>query len=298
MPTLTIPSKILDSFKTVITSTQAFLKSSSIVVFVCGAKPDAKNPTGRDTLLSYAEKNLTQFQFLIAEKFFSYYQNSGKLDLLTIENQLAKFSDCIIIVLESSSTFAELGAFTNIKNLAKIILVVNDSRYKGVDSFITMGPLAKVNAISKFRPVIYANMESILIAAEDISQRLSTIERKRNSNVDISDYDKFANRDTKSKTLFLLDLIALFCPVSRLELIEILKWIYGDHNIDIHLELGLLAAFGLVGIDDDLYFRKRGDARLFFSLRGLNVVRFRSDIVNSYYKYSRSRLDILKRNLS
>jgi len=85
--------------------------------------------------------------------------------------------------------------------------------------------------------------------------------------------------------------------LSHVELIEVLKQLYGQQHFEVGLEMGLLAAFGFIGKDGDYYFRTLGDSRLFFSFQGLNVVRFRSDIVNSYFKNSRSRLDILKRNI-
>ncbi|MCX6121992.1 MAG: retron St85 family effector protein [Ignavibacteriales bacterium] len=273
-----------------------FLKSDSIIVFACGAKPNVTNPGGRDRVIEYAEKNLTQFQFLMAERFFSFFQNHDRIDLLSLENKLAEFSDCILIILESESTFAELGAFTNSDELAKIALVINDIKHDKSDSFINLGPLAKINKISNFRPVIQANMESILTVIYEVQKRLEKIERKNNIRLDISTYEKFLACSRKARTFLLLDLLALFSPLRYSELIEILHFIYGDHSIDINLEMGLLAAFGFVSKQDDYYFRTLGDSKLFFFFQGLNIIRFRSDIINCYFKLrkSRERLEILK----
>jgi hypothetical protein len=305
MNTSPIPATVLDKLRHIIRqvpddklSSGAFLRSDSIVIFACGAKPNPRNPSGRDRLLEYADRHLTQFRFLMAEDFFSCFRNEDNLDLLKLENELAQFSDCIVIILESPSAIAELGAFAANDRLAKIMLVVNDSKYKGNDSFITHGPLAKIEKYSKFKPVIHVSLQNILAAAGDIGRQLGKIERKYGSRIDLSDFEKFRNCPRKARILFILDLVTLFAPLSEIELIQLLKTIFGQYEYDVRMELGLLEALRLVKKNGDYFIRFAGDSKLFFRFQGLNVIRFRSDVINSYFKHSRARLEVLRKNIS
>ncbi|MDX2469931.1 MAG: retron St85 family effector protein, partial [SAR324 cluster bacterium] len=140
MPSKYLPRKISDSLKGLV-SEQITLKKTSNIVFICGKKPEYGQKGCRDWLLTYAKKNLPNINFFIPDAHFS---ANNKNDLLSIENELAEYSDCVVIILESAGTFAELGAFSNNEKLVKKILVVNDSKFKDEKSFINEGPIQKL----------------------------------------------------------------------------------------------------------------------------------------------------------
>lgn len=244
--------------------------------------------------MEYARKHLSHINFFMAEQIFSIFLESN-YDFLTIEDRLADYSDCIIIVLESNGAFAELGAFTIKDELAKIVLVINDYEFKKSDSFINYGPIAKVNQISKFKPTIYTNLNSILSIAPDIGERLEKIERKKNKRIDLSSFEKFNLCSAKVKMLFILDLIALCSPINYRELIDLLKSLYGDENFEIKIDISLLEALKLIHrTDNGYYVRNIVDKNMFYEFKGINEVFVRALIINYYHKYYRDKLKLLK----
>jgi hypothetical protein len=308
----------IQSFKKTILSGETLLKKESILVFTCGKKPSNENPGGRDLLLKYAEKFLSNFYFFIAENFFEALSksDSGKddialSDLLKIEEKLTKYSDCIIIVLESSSAIAELGAFTIRSDLAEIVMVVNDTEFQDSESFISLGPLKRVDEKSKFRPVIYTKLESISRSFADITERLQKIKRGKNKRILFDTAQKFiggyhdetdkkGDKFEKNRLLFIADIISLFSPLTFNELVSILKEIYGTgerYNF-LHNEIKLLIALDLIDVDNEYYYRTTKDINLFFEYSGLNTRQFRSAVMNHYYKRNRKRFRILRNRVN
>jgi hypothetical protein len=293
-----ISPESLEILKGCVLKRQTYLTTNSVLVFACGARPNDSYPGGRDRIMDYAKIHLKKYNFFIAEKFFDLFQDGEGKDLLSLENQLAKYSDCIIIVLESESAFSELGAFAIKDDLAKIMLVINDKRFNTSKSFIKLGPLAKVDKISKFGPTIYTDIKSILSVAPSISSRLAKIEKKKISIIDIQTYGKFLKISPKIKMVFLLDIVSLFHPISHHELIFILKHIYGkSHSYEINVELGLLRALDLIEQIDGYYVRKLKDYVRFVRFYPINEVSLRSQIINHYHKYSKFRAEILRKKL-
>lgn len=307
----------IQSFKKIILAGETLLKKESILVFTCGKSPNKKNPGGRDLLLKYADKYLNNFYFFIAEKFFEALTKSTSSsadvalsDLLRIEENLTKYSDCIIIVLESNSAIAELGAFTIKNDLAEIVMVVNDSEFQDSESFISLGPLKRVDEKSKFGPVIYTKLESISSSFGEITERLKKIRRGKNKRILFDSTQKFINgyendveekgaKFEKNRLLFVADIISLFSPLTFNELVSILKEIYGTnerYNF-LHNEIKLLIALDLIDMDDEYYYRTTKDINLFFEYSGLNTRKFRSAVVNHHYKQNRERFRILKHRI-
>ena len=293
-----IAPEALMSIKSCVENGYTYLTTNSVLVFACGARPNDSVPGGRDRIMDYAKKHLKKYNFFIAEKFFDLFQDGEGKDLLSLEDQLAEYSDCIIIVLESESAFAELGAFAIKDNLAKIMLVINDKKFNKSESFIIQGPLAKVDRVSKFGKTIYTDIKSILSIAPSISERLSKIEKKKISKIDIKSYENFSKISPKIKMVFLLDIVSLFHPISHQELISILKYIYGSgHSYDINVEISLLRALDLIEKIDDYYVRKSGDYSRFIRFYSTNEVFLRSQVINHYHKYAKFRASILRKKL-
>jgi len=234
----------------------------------------------------------------MAESFFELFQNKRGKDLLSLEDKLAEYSDCIIVVLESESAFSELGAFAIKDELAEIMLVINDKRFAGSESFISLGPIAKVDRISKFGPTIYTDMKSILAAADEISNRLARIKKGKITKIHMRSYEEFSKISPKIRMVFLLDILSLLHPLSHKELISFLKEVYGpDNSYDINVELSLLRALDLIGQIDGYYVRKAGDHGRFIKFYYINEMTLRAQIINHYHKYSRHRASILRKNL-
>jgi len=232
-----------EKLKSCLENSELFLKSDSVLVFTCGRKPNPENPTIRDLILDYAHKHFSSFKFFMAEDFFNAFENEEKLDLMTLEGDLADYSDCIIIILESESAFAELGAFSMYDKLAKIVLAINDTKFKNSDSFIKKGPLEKLNKESKFKPVMYVDFSTILTYMPDIREKLNKIEKKNRKRIKLATLEQYKICDPKIRILFLLDIISFFAPIKLSEVKNILVHLYIDR-----LKINK-ASFGHLGCD-------------------------------------------------
>ena len=65
-------------------------------------------------------------------------------DILEFESDLAQIAELIILFCESEGSFAELGAFAQDDEISRKLLVIIRNKYADADSFITLGPIAKL----------------------------------------------------------------------------------------------------------------------------------------------------------
>lgn len=289
------PSYSLDLIKNCVSSGNTYLYANSKLIFTCGARSNSLHPGGRDRLMEYAKIHIKDCHFFMAEKFFEVFQNEHKKDLLSIEDQLAQYCDCIVIILESESAFTELGAFSIKDDLAKIMLVINDIDFKESKSFISLGPLAKLDKISDFKPSIFVKSKSILSAASEINTRLQKIIKKRKIRLPIKSYKDFTSLKPQSRMFFISDIISLFHPVSHQDLIQILKDLFGDnHDFDISIDESLLFSLGLVTKNKEYYVQSSRSTERFFKFEGVNEVNARAAIVNHYHKHFKNKIRVLK----
>lgn len=288
------PSDAIGLLKRCVCAGQTYLLATSKLIFTCGARPNLAAPGGRDRLMEYAKRHIPDCRFFMAEKFFEVFQNIQKKDLLSLEDQLAEYCDCIIIVLESESAFAELGAFSIKDELAKIILVINDVDHKDSESFIAQGPLAKLDKISAFKPSIFTKPKSILTAATDISARLQKIKKTKNTKLPVKNYEEFCKLKPQLRMFLISDIISLFHPLSHKELIQVFKTLYGENAFDISIDTSLLIALGLIEKPHDYYLQCSCNNEKFFGFYGVNEANARAAIVNHYHKYFRNKAIALK----
>ncbi|MBN2564616.1 MAG: retron St85 family effector protein [Candidatus Eisenbacteria bacterium] len=285
----------LDQFSGSLKRRDTLLLKDALVVFVCGAQSDVQKPTARDRFMEYAKRHLADIQFFKAEEFLEAEPLSGAKDLLSLEDDLAGYCDCLMVIVESPSSIAELGAFANHRELSRIMLVVNDKRYASTKSFISEGPIAKVNRVSRFKPSINASMDSVLVCAEDIKARFSSMERRRNKRVDLSTSSAFAGAAPKIRMLLLHDVIALFSPIASDEVLAVLRSVYDGSRVSMRQELGMLETLRMVKRSDQYYVTTPKSHRLYFAFHGTDPTALRSAAINHYYKHSRSRLGVLAR---
>ena len=327
-----IPARLLDHFKESISSERkAFLDLDALLVFTCGAvrelnqESDApqesdsskesepnqdsettkergpneecelKKKSVRATVMKYVDRYPKGFWFFEAEDYFEALSDISDTDLLSAEEGLADFSDCILLFLESPGAYTELGAFTSSDKLAKIILAVNDAKHRGSKSFISGGPLAKIDKLSRFKPTVFVDFEHVLTAMPEIEERLSKIKRQRRQVVDFSDYEMIKQERMKLWMLYLHDIIYFLSPLTHPELISFLQHLYGDLNFKVSSDLALLRALGMICIIDDSFYISTPITRTtFFSFEGINHAKFRGQIVSHYFKRDRDRFKLLR----
>lgn len=293
---MSVSSEAVDKLRKSLKSKGAILKSDSILVFTCGAAWSETDdiPSVRKTIMDYAERHLDGFRFFEAESFFEAFENEKNKDYLSLEEDLAGFSDCILILVESPGAQAELGAFTVKNELAKIVLAVNKREYHGETSFISRGPLAKIDQVSVFKPTVYANFDAILQCMPAIRDRLDRVKRDRGTTVDLSSYESYGSTTSKIRMLFILDLISLFSPVSYPDLIDILKALFGENDFKIKTVIAFLNALELIERKSGLLISQVEEHRLFFKYEGISTRGIRATVVRHYFKHARSRSKTLR----
>jgi hypothetical protein len=164
-------------------------------------------------------------------------------------------------------------------------------KFRDAQSFIALGPIAKVNKKSRFKPVVYADFDAILKSAVEIRSRLEGIERAYRRSVSLGSEPDFRTALPKHRVLFLADLIHLLSPTTLAELVEVLRYLFGPVFYDIKLELGLLRSLGLVKqLDKGFLGYSTGEPAFFFDYQGESSSALRGLVVRYYVQKSRDRL--------
>ena len=270
------------------------------IVFVCGK--DLNNiDSKRKIFMQYAAKNLQRFNFLLAEKVFATKMHDDDIDLLTIESTMSNYADCIIIILESESAFAELGAFSFSDELAKKIIVINDILFRDSPSFINHGPIKKIaQQRDGFGKPIHVNMDSFLSCAHLVEQKLSKIERKKAFRRNLDSYDKFI-KYSKERMLLLFDIIGFLSPVTLKELISICEEIYGKNDFSfLRTDISILSSLNMISTQQAIeeghtitYLITKGNFPRFLKTEIRDRITIRSNVLLHYKATSANRLDVL-----
>ncbi len=243
----------VESLKKGINSSKVLMPSNvSKFVFLCGANKSLHEISERrKALIDFSRVNLPHTHFFLAEKMFKTLKEEGhKGNILDVENLISDFSDNILIILESPSSFTELGAFSHDKLRNKLV-VINNSLFKNEESFINLGPIKAIEESSGKGHIIYYKMNPDGVHKRDaIGDTFHSIYeifkdpiKVSNKAVDLDSLNPAKNFDKRS-AMFLHDLIYLSGPILHKELIEILKIIFGSESFNkvAHL-LAILSSF-------------------------------------------------------
>jgi hypothetical protein len=285
-----IPLKSVKELQKCLSENKLFLSKDAYIVFVCGANVSENKHSARSRFIEYGKKYLNGIDFFIAEDFFSKVSDKDEYDLLSIENTIAQFSDCILIFLESASAIAELGAFSNNDKLAGIILAINDKVHVETPSFINFGPLAKLNKISVFKPVIYTNMDTVLDSSSCIRKKIEDHKRKRNIKIEYTSLVDFKKMESKRRMLFVLDIITLFQPVSIHDIIEILKVLLGEGYYNFSTDLNMLKTLDYIQERKGFFYRSGMDMKTYYIYKGIDLEKLRAKILLFYNKHERTKM--------
>lgn len=290
------PPRVVSALHRSLTGPSTFLEKDSFIVFVCGANPRDGSLTARDTILAHARRHWSDLHFFRAEDALRALREEDPVDdLLTYESDLARYADCILIIIESEGVIAELGAFAQDQRLVRILLAVNDSEFRHEPSFIREGPLKKISRKSRFGSTIHANLEGCLTVAPIIEQRLRAVTPKRGHRLNFLEDDfKLLLTGGKERLLLLLDLVALMFPIKYKELIQLLVKLFGDRPYNIRNDLTMLEALRLIERKNDFYVRGLSHRGLFLRFgKKSSYLELRALVVAHYHKYSPSRVSLI-----
>lgn len=154
---------------------------------------------------------------------------SDSSDLLTFEEILADLSDDIIIIVESPGTFCELGAFSSEKKYLEKLIIINEDRDEYKNSFITKGPIKKLQ-IHNIDNVILHSGKEFIDSSLHFKQTIQALSNKPVKIIPNSDPD---NLDAKMLMYELTCLIELFQPIDMYEVGYVYKYINEFENYNI-----------------------------------------------------------------
>ncbi|MBT3414129.1 MAG: hypothetical protein HOI59_10615 [Nitrospina sp.] len=132
-----------------------------IKIFLCGASLELESSLRFKIDQLFKHYHFYQFEIIYPEDLFDELLfGPNKQDLLSLENLLAESVDAVIIIPESSGSFAELGAFVSNENLRKKIICLQDKKRVKEKSFINYGPIRLLKKLKqgKVIPVDYQDI--------------------------------------------------------------------------------------------------------------------------------------------
>jgi hypothetical protein len=222
------------------------------LIFLCGANQSSLVPSVRRAFIKKAvEAKLPHARIVYAEKVMEELASHGPhKNLLDIEHEISSIADWVLIVLESYSSFCELGAFAD-KKFRKKLIVINDLTYKVQPSFINHGPIRAIEEDVSPKHVMWYKMEPDGVTRLDsIGSTLSSIldiVGKRKLREKLPKDAFLPSQNNQNALFFLHDLIHLCGPITHAETISLYKQIFGDLPFDeVKALRGVLHASGFL----------------------------------------------------
>lgn len=218
---------------------KVILKESPKFVFVCGESilDESGNLKSKEEI----ENNIRYFLIdeLEKKKVINKYESKNQIvkcviseflylqdwaeDILSFEEILAEISEYIIIIVESPGTYCELGAFTVNESCLKKLVVINEDAKEYEKSFITRGPIRKLELYDENRLVLYGSKKSVFSSAM-IQDKIDEIAKGKLS---ININDDPGHLHMKDLMYELCNIIEFFQPVDVYEVESLYKQICG-----------------------------------------------------------------------
>lgn len=238
-------------FGLAIAASPPLLGRSNQLLFLCGANRATGVPSARrEAIKRFVEQLSPDYRVIYAEGVFSELTKIGhSKNVLDLEHEISDIADKILIVLESPSAFCELGAFAH-QSIRKKLVIVNNSEFRGQNSFINTGPIAAAEEVKS--PVIWYPMtpggihsvDGIGATFKALKEAIEVKTSGRGVRV-TGDISKLEAK--KASLYFIHDLVLFTGPVSHEELIEILVVAFGKKSYDILKRLlGVLRSAELI----------------------------------------------------
>ena len=202
--------------------------SRPILIFACGGNPDKCKSRYyfEDYIKNSDNPLLDNVLFLKAEDIAKQPSMKG-FDLLTQEALVADIADWLVIFAESVGSFCELGAFSALPSSLSLTSAVIQKEHRGDDSFLINGPvrmigeceapLSKVFYSKKDCPMENPVFVNYVINIRSLVAKNESVYRNRGRKTINTGSPVLAG----SFALELLDLITLFGPIDKDDLVKI-----------------------------------------------------------------------------
>ena len=265
----------------------AFLSANRNFLFVCGGDMDGDYM--RPRFQEFAKKGLPNWHTFLAERILDALVSEDGTqhhNLTQIEELIGEIVDAIVLFPESPGSFAELGYFAKTPNLARKSLVISDYSLQGQDSFITLGPIPLIDAVSIYRPsiqLVYGKEAEFT----QITQRLAKRTRRSRK----SFQSKTRRLTNKEYFLVVLELIRIFRAMRIDGIKYVVNSIFGGHarTRTIKSVVAILVGVGFVsrcGPDDEFYYATPGNFT-FMEFEGIKEAEFTLKLLDFYRTHAK-----------
>ena len=245
----------------------AFYTNQGYVCAKCTTK-DNFELSNRGVIEQYIATLDKGVKFVLSECVVDQVSDTDKpANLVLFEEVLAELSDAFILFLESMGTSCELGAFTYDDNQFKEkLIIVEDLKFKDAPSFLNQGAIAK--AKDNNSSVVYSHLDDggllssneLRISIKKMIDDFHSIKPINRRYINLQEDKVLLN----SFAIEILELINLFQPISKKDLLNVYKRIKGfssftfaksdtkGFNKTVHFSwiLALLKDSGLIDISD------------------------------------------------
>lgn len=205
-------------------------------VFLCGRKLE---PNDNRSFIKQRMDEYKKFS-LFSETLYKEFDDLN-LDLLTIEEILLSVSSATIVIVESFGSACELGAFSFSKQSIDKLWVINNEKYRQDGSFISEGPIKKIECKDKDH-VVYQRFNDLEIEFDKRADALfRCVGRKAFSKrpIQVDDTKKQAIiKDLGFIVCLLFDYIRIFGVLLEKSAIKVLKALYPAEEYTIELPSG------------------------------------------------------------
>jgi hypothetical protein len=224
--------------------------------FICGSKGDTA-PDGRPSLRSEFLRYLVEHKIqglrpVVAEKAIEEFSREPEepfVNLSEFESLIAESVDSVLIFPESPGSFAELGLFSGTEQLAKKTLIANRDEHQR-SSFLTLGPIHHIAAVSDFRPLPITVGNESLGSFATIVERLRGEEkiRKRRRRYE---HGPLKELDQRTQLAVIAELVAVCGVLTEENFKFLLRTVFGAYDISrVRRQLALLVAMRLIRRSD------------------------------------------------
>lgn len=240
-------------------------------------------------------EDIPEFNLFRPEEIEEWATDAIFKNLMDYEKELASVSSLVVIILESAGSIAELGAFSQLPELSKKLIIFKSNHFGSDTSFIDLGILRYIksdygsNKVRKYDWTPSTNGRTATIPNDLALDVLH----------DLSDEVKGLKKTSKFKPEYDTHIAALIC-----ELISIFKMIKEGEiqtylttlkiNINkdgIKRKLFILQHFKIIAkveVSDSIYYHHTGDE--FHSVNGFPTDKLRQSImIIEYYKSKKDR---------
>ncbi|MBF6036189.1 hypothetical protein H8F23_23315 [Pseudomonas sp. P155] len=279
--------------------------SKNPIVLLCGGyvpekeHADAEDPpvhSLRDALKRKALSMMKAPHIFRPEEIKSWHEDGVYRNLMDFEADLASICSLIAIAVESDGSIAELGAFSQLPDFQKKLIVFVPEEYADDKSFINLGILRHIDErhgsgvkVYPWNPKYPLEIPEHVVTGvmDDIAEELNALKKTQSlslgNNIHI--------------VVLIYELIRIFVALKESEIVEAIKGLGKDiHRDDVRRKIFLLQEFEFIkkigGYGDSKFYAcgKESFHTLRFALKAggmVDTLRLKVECVN-YYKAATS----------